>query len=382
MLYDHGCELWPWPVLILSVVSLFVAVQVGVAWWRARKAVKLAAEIKTVKVRMYADLWQEQPRTVAEYSARLEKLGVDEAELTKEVAAMRARQSKIAGVSMRYLLSQEFTSLARQRTGMNDPTFNDMKSAFWLTADPIGEHVQCPRDGKMGCALVDWIPKDERRAQTHFLSWVWGYHLSQVQSALRMYRLSAHSGPAAEHMFFFMCFFVNNQYRIIVEEKAVGSENLETIFEENLKRSGQMVAILDTWHKPVYLSRIWTVYEQFMASTLQIPVTIVMPESAMTSVQQQISCGKPGIQEITVSLSRVDSENARAWKKEDETKVKGAIEDTVGFRHVNSHVTEVMVRWIGDVVKHQFHELIQQAQGCQQSQNSRPMKEPVDTVPF
>ena len=316
------------------------------------------------------------------YSVRLENLGVDKAEVTKHVASMRACQSKSAGVSMGYLLSEEFTTLARQRTGMSDPTFNDMKSAFWLAADPIGEHVQCPRDGKMGCALVDWIPKDERRAQTHFLSWVWGYHISQVKSALRMYRLSAHAAPAAQHMFFFMCFFVNNQYRIIVEEKAVGSENLETIFEENLKRSGQMVAILDTWHKPVYLSRIWTVYEQFMASTLQIPVTIVMPESAMTSVQQQISCGKHGIQEITVSLSRVDSEHAGAWKKEDETKVKGIIEDTVGFRHVNSHVTEVMVRWIGDVVKHQFHELILQAQCSQQSQNSPPRKEPVETDTF
>ena len=259
---------------------------------------------------------------------------------------------------------------------MSDPTFNDMKSAFWLAPDPIGEHIQCPRDGKMGCALVDWIRKDERRAQTHFLSWVWGYRISQVQSALRMYRLSAHSALAAQDMFFFMCFFVNNQFRIIVEETAAGSENLETIFEENLKRSGQMVAILDTWHQPVYLSRIWTVYEQFMASTLAIPVTIVMPESAMTSVQQQISCGQQGIQDITQSLSRVDSEHAGAWKKEDETKVKGIIECTVGFKHVNAHVTEVMVRWIGDVVKHQFHELIQEAQHNQQSQDSRPRKQP------
>ena len=32
----------------------------------------------------------------------------------------------------------------------------------------------------------------------------------------------------------------------------------------------RMVAILDTWDRPLYLSRIWTVYEQFVASTLQI----------------------------------------------------------------------------------------------------------------
>lgn len=32
----------------------------------------------------------------------------------------------------------------------------------------------------------------------------------------------------------------------------------------------RMVAILDTWEQPVYLQRIWIVYEQFVASTLEI----------------------------------------------------------------------------------------------------------------
>eukprot|EP00438_Fugacium_kawagutii_P011641 Skav222055 [mRNA] locus=scaffold1020:555809:557225:- [translate_table: standard] len=71
-------------------------------------------------------------------------------------------------------------------------------------------------------------------------------------------------------VFFFMCFFVNNQFRIIVEESSTGSDNLEDVFESNLKRIGRMVAILDNWDQPVYLSRVWTVYEQFVASTIQI----------------------------------------------------------------------------------------------------------------
>jgi hypothetical protein len=55
-----------------------------------------------------------------------------------------------------------------------------------------------------------------------------------------------------------------------VEESANGSDNLEKLFEGNLRRIGRMVAILDTWDQPLYLSRVWTVYEQFVASTLQI----------------------------------------------------------------------------------------------------------------
>ena len=55
-----------------------------------------------------------------------------------------------------------------------------------------------------------------------------------------------------------------------MEESANGSDNLEKLFEENLRRIGRMVAILDTWDQPLYLSRVWTVYEQFVASRLEI----------------------------------------------------------------------------------------------------------------
>lgn len=75
-----------------------------------------------------------------------------------------------------------------------DPTFMEMKTVFWESADPLGADILCPRDGKPGCALVDWIDPDERREQTHFMSWTWQYCLMQVRSALEMYQAS--SSPA------------------------------------------------------------------------------------------------------------------------------------------------------------------------------------------
>ena len=84
----------------------------------------------------------------------------------------------------------------------------------------------------------------------------------QVRSALETFQENL-VGPC----YFFMCFFANNQYRILVEESSSGSDNLEEVFETNLKRIGRMVAMLDTWDQPTYLTRVWTVYEQFVAST-------------------------------------------------------------------------------------------------------------------
>ena len=134
-----------------------------------------------------------------------------------------------AKVSIAYLLSADFAQLAKQRTGKDDPSFidtwqvmskplsantssttyshviyrcfpscqryfvtsatctaaKDMKTAFWLSDKPIGQDNICPRDGRSGCALVDWIPRRERREQTHFMSWTWRYSLQQAHHLFR-----------------------------------------------------------------------------------------------------------------------------------------------------------------------------------------------------
>ncbi|CAE7733160.1 unnamed protein product [Symbiodinium pilosum] len=102
------------------------------------------------------------------------------------------------------------------------------------------------------------------------------YRLEELRSALEMFESTI---IESHQVFFYMCFFVNNQFRILVDQAAVGSQDLESTFRYNLTRTGRVVAVLDTWNEPVYLTRIWTVFEQFAACTLQIPVTFVMPEA-------------------------------------------------------------------------------------------------------
>ena len=135
--------------------------------------------------------------------------------------------------------------------------------------------------------------------------------------------------------YFYVCFFVNNQFRILLEQTAAGSDNLEAVFEDNLKRIGKMVAILDTWDRPVYLTRIWTVYEEFVASTAStiqieaglpffyveppqqpgvalcplqcsplLEVQFVMPKATAKQLQREIASGS-GIDRVMDALSQV-----------------------------------------------------------------------------
>ena len=171
-----------------------------------------------------------------------------------------------AGVSVKYLLSAEFALLAQARSKLEDPNFYDLKDAFFLSADPIGigSDKICPRDGKLGCALVDVLDRCHRRACTHFLSWTWGYSLNLVRSSMRAWIDQRKIDP--NNIFLYMCFFVNNQYRILLDQNGAGSRNssLKDVFGEHLQRVGHMVALFDHWDQPAYLSRIWTMLDSIL----------------------------------------------------------------------------------------------------------------------
>ena len=156
-------------------------------------------------------------------------------------------------------------------------------------------------------------------------------------------------------------FFVNNQFRLIVDGTPAGSDNLEHVFEENLLRSRRVVAILDTWHQPTYLRRVWTIYEQYVACTLEVEVTFVMPYEATRSLSEKLSLGDVGIAEVTRSLCEVNVAAAEAFDPRDERKVKDTIRSSVGFDRVNEHVKSAMVHWISCVVRDKFQQLVNEA---------------------
>ena len=120
----------------------------------------------------------------------------------------------------------------------------------------MGYDRKCPRDGKQHCSIVDavedvysghlekigistwcqrvffsngrqsmtsWCASSSNLPQidrcwgkvTHFVSWCWAYSLSNVVSAVEGWLQKSDEDP--ETIFLWMCFFCNNQYRIMEE---------------------------------------------------------------------------------------------------------------------------------------------------------------------
>ena len=312
--------------------------------WQLRE-MQLLAELEKAS-------WDGDEKELAQVYKQLAYRGWTKQRFNLHVQQLRSTQSQEAGVSVAYLLSKEFLELSQSRSGKDDPNFYDLKDAFFLEAtDPIGGAELCPRDGRPGCAMVDVLERQHRRQCTHFLSWAWGYSVSQVRSAMRSWMDQSKLAPCST--FLYMCFFVNNQYRILLDREGAGSRefSLGEVFEENLQRIGRMVALLDHWDQPAYLSRIWTIFEQYTAVVLEIEVTFILPQAAGESLLQEIRKGEEGILMVRESLCNVDAETAGAWCLEDEKHVKRIIEQSIGFEKVNEKVQELMIAWVATMVK-------------------------------
>lgn len=166
------------------------------------------------------------------------------------------------------------------------------------------------------------------------------------------------SDADAEKVFLSMCFFVNNQYRILVKKETHGAAELEQVFESNLKRIGNVIAILDTFRSPVYLTRIWTIFEQFTSVKLDVPVHMILPEEAGKELLEQLKKGEEGIQYVKEEITKVDCENAKASMPEDEEAVKELIKQHFKFEYVDEKIVEFMLQWVSKVMAHHLKTLV------------------------
>lgn len=361
MIYLGDSSDIPVPELLLSALQSFACGALAALLLRLlavlrRRRQRMQRSWQLRELQLMAELekatWDGDEKEIGRVQKELAKRAWTQQRLNSHMQELQCRQSQEAGVSVAYILSMEFLQLSQSRSGKDDPNFYDLKDAFFLQGpDPIGRDAVCPRDGRPGCAMVDVLQRVHRRQCTHFLSWAWSYSVSLVRSAIRSWMDQSKLTPSST--FLYMCFFVNNQYRILLDQQGAGSRefSLGEVFEENLQRVGRMVALLDHWDQPAYLSRIWTIFEQYSAVVLEIEVTFILPQAAGESLLREIRKGEEGILTVRESLCNVDAETASAWCLEDEQHVKRIIEQSIGFEKVNEKVQELMIAWVATMVK-------------------------------
>eukprot|EP00930_Biecheleria_cincta_P006928 TRINITY_DN10804_c0_g1_i1.p1 TRINITY_DN10804_c0_g1~~TRINITY_DN10804_c0_g1_i1.p1 ORF type:complete len:236 (+),score=33.64 TRINITY_DN10804_c0_g1_i1:354-1061(+) len=154
-------------------------------------------------------------------------------DLTVHAGYWRAASESL-GVSLNYLIGDGgLREAAAMATGLSDPTFHELAPAMAYGDRALTAGHVCPRDGRPGCALVVVMPSGPA---THFLSWVWSYLASTMVEALLAW--AKDHDIDAQITCVWICYFCNNQVRILSEMCKEGSDDLEKTFESRLKQIG------------------------------------------------------------------------------------------------------------------------------------------------
>lgn len=299
------------------------------------------------------------PQAYATALQRCKEIRVADIDIERVQGQMRT-ESEDAGISLAYILSDDFEKMAREATGKDDPTFLELAEPLFkqgIGGVCIGEGLLCPRDLRPGCSLIDSLPRKFRKRASHFMSWVWRYKLSTVRSCLTRWAMA--NALNVEDVFLFVCFFCNNQWRILVEKSAHATDNMELVFEARLRKIGKAVALMDSWRNSMYIRRIWTIYEQYVIAKLGIQVQFALPAEPAETLIEQLDKGKQGLELVIEAISKVDAENAEATMKQDEDKVKDLISNCIGFTKVNSQVRLSITEWISKEFKAHIDRLVE-----------------------
>jgi hypothetical protein len=191
-----------------------------------------------------------------------------------------------------------------------------------------------------GSAIVDALPTELSRKATHFVSWCWGYSIETVTSALSLWH-DDHQRHSDGHMYFWMCFFCNNQRKMLIQQNCDG---LTDTFGTRLEKVGSMIILLDNYAGPYYTKRVWCIYETYVATTKGITTDVAIPRKVKEAFSKTLEHG--GFSEIAVTLSDIDTQAAQATVQADADEIKDLITKSIGFTAVNETVKFALINWL------------------------------------
>jgi len=210
-----------------------------------------------------------------------------------------------------------------------------------------GKDVICPHDGKNGAAYVDCVSgKDNVGPATIMLSYGWGNSIGDIVDTLTDYCNSYQL--EFKRTYIWICCLCVNQHRV-AENKRNGVEvqfqEFHDIFRDRVTGIGHVVAMMSPWDKPVYLTRLWCIFELYTANENEhCEVTIAMPSSDRKKMIEAIT----NINVLYEALGRTKVQDAKASEKADRERILEIVEKGPGFSGLNNQVNDLLRQWVKD----------------------------------
>lgn len=245
---------------------------------------------------------------------------------------------------------------------------------YEIEADVIlkkGKDLLSPCDGKRGTSYVHALLTTNEKMMVKgkrvcpvgpskfMLSYGWGYKIGDIADTLLDYCITNKLDPAETYVW--MCCLCINQHRV-AEQKANGGTgmlNFEEEFPVKITKIGHMLAMMAPWQKPLYLSRIWCVFELYTAARLpDCKLSILMPpqekeglkRTLFESEEEIVDEIDEGIKPLFEALSNTNVQEAQASIESDKVSILKTIEQNEGCVTINQKVNNLLRDWVFSVV--------------------------------
>jgi len=268
----------------------------------------------------------------------------------------KARQSAMLGISVHFLQTV-FAREVEEEFGSTDVNYYEVNKRLLVGEKSKGLQVRCPRDGKLGASYVDAVHESSPESTapaTIMLSWSWGYSVRIVVGALS--RWCRTSGLDPKQVFVWQCALCNNQFRVQERRSRGEWESFETfkhMFETRMDHTKRILSPMAPWDSPKNLSRIWCVFEIYMALQRGHQFEVILPDEEDDKFQHALETS--GMQPIWDLFGKVDIQQADAAAEADKHNILRLVDSNLGSQNfsdysakceeVNAAVVHRLQRW-------------------------------------
>jgi len=233
----------------------------------------------------------------------------------------------------------------------------------------------CPRDGKQGCAFVDVAPDPEAGSADYMLSYGWVYRVSDIVEVLFTH-CSTRCLSLKEVRVWICCLCVN-QHRVKEQQargEVVSFDEFQQVFGARVHHVKHVLAMMSPWRKPLYLERVWCIYELFISVRSGTDLVVLMPLAEQHAFRNAILAGE--LNQAFTALADVRIQDAKATKPADREGILKLIDDDAtdydsspSVAAINAAVREKVQAWFLEVAAGHLEK-----QATEGMQNSPPLE--------
>jgi hypothetical protein len=208
------------------------------------------------------------------------------------------------------------------------------------------------------CSWVQWLASSSERSlrdvglslkdvgvATVFVSHAWRY---QFRSVMLHAVESQHGKPASQEEpqdgedYYWIDVATVNQHLA----GAYPQDWWSNTFRTGIGVIGKTVLVLSPWNDPIPLKRSWCLWEILNSCEEKVAFEIVIPPSEKRAFKQSLVTKWS---EVVETMTKVDIENAQAWRPDDQTMIASAVRRTKGgFAGLNTRVKNMLRTWLAD----------------------------------